>query len=118
MSRNIVVLVAGLASLFAVPAPAQEAILGQKYGQGVHAYFAGDYDRAHHQLTTVIQAGSRDPRAFYFRGLTDLKLGRQEEAKQDFLAGAQSESKDVNKFYNVSRALERVQGSERVERRG
>ena len=63
----------------------------------------------------MIEAGSRDPRVFYFRGLTDLKLGHEPEAKQDFLTGAQSESKDVNKFYNVSRALERVQGSERVE---
>ena len=93
MSRNIVVLVAGLAALYAVPAPAQEAILGQIYGQGVHAYFAGDYTRAYEHLTAAVGAGSRDPRVFYFRGLTHLKLGRQQEAKQDFLLGASRKAK-------------------------
>ena len=87
MFRNIVVLVAGLASLSTVPLPAQEAVLGQKYGRGVHAYFAGDYPAAYEQLTTAIEAGSKDPRVFYFRGLTELKLGRQQEGKQDFIKG-------------------------------
>ena len=43
MFRNIALLVGGLASLCPVALPAQEAVLGQKYGHGVHAYFAGDY---------------------------------------------------------------------------
>ncbi len=115
MFRSIVLLAGGLASLVAVSSPAQEVILGQKYGRGVHDYFSGEYTKAYDQLTAAIDAGSKDPRAFYFRGLTYLKLGRSLESVQDFKKGAELESKDVNKFYNVSKALERVQGQPRIE---
>ena len=115
MFRSIVVLVGGLASLWANSLPAQNVILGQKYGQGVHAYFSGDYSQAFEQLTAAIEGGSKDPRAFYFRGLSYLQFGRPQEAKQDFQKGADLESRDVNKFYDVSKALERVQGSARTE---
>ena len=56
------------------------------YGAGVHAYYAGDYSRAHELLTSAIgpAATTRDPRMYYFRGLCYLRLGRDEEAKQDF----------------------------------
>lgn len=94
---------------------AQDAILEQKYGLGVHAYFAGDYAKAFEQLRTAIDSGLKDPRAFYFRGLTYLKLGRPQEAAADFQKGAQLESQDINKFYNVAKSLERVQGAARVE---
>ena len=115
MFRSIVLLVGGLASLWANSLPAQDAILGQKYGQGVHAYFSGDYSQAFEQLTAAIEGGSKDPRAFYFRGLTYLQFGRPQEAKQDFQKGADLESRDVNKFYDVSKSLERVQGPARTE---
>jgi len=114
MFCRVVVLAAALASLWANSLPAQDAILGQKYGQGVHAYFAGDYQQAFEQLTSAIAGGSKDPRAFYFRGLTYLQYGQSQEAQQDFQKGADLESRDINKFYNVSKALERVQGSSRV----
>ena len=100
----------GAASLFA-----DEGVLGQKYGGGVHAYFAGDYSGAYEQLTAAVEGGSQDPRTYYFRGLAMLKLGRESEAKQDFQTGASLESRDANKFYNISKSLERVQGSARVE---
>ena len=115
MFRSIVLLVGGLASLWAASLSAQDAVLGQKYGSGVHAYFAGDYLKAYDQLTAAINGGSKDPRAFYFRGLTYMNLGRGQDAKQDFQQGAGLESSDVNKFYNVSKALERVQGPARIE---
>jgi hypothetical protein len=47
--------------------------------------------------------------------LAYLKLGRPQEAVTDFRKGAELESKDINRFYNVGRALERVQGAERLE---
>ncbi len=96
-------------------AAAQEAVLGQEYGSGVHAYFAGEYAKAYEQLTAAIEGGSKDPRAFYFRGLAYLNLGRPTEAAVDFRKGAELESKDVNKFYDVGKSLERVQGSARLE---
>ena len=115
MFRSIILLVGGLALLCASSLFAQDAVLGQKYGLGVHAYFAGDYAKAYEQLEATIAGGSKDPRAFYFRGLTYLRLGRGPEAIQDFQKGAELESRDVNKFYSVAKALERVQGPARIE---
>ena len=46
MFRSIVLVLVGLASLSAGSLFAQDAVLGQKYGLGVHAYFAGDYLKA------------------------------------------------------------------------
>jgi hypothetical protein len=114
MFRCIVLLVGGLASLCAASLFAQDAVVGQQYGSGVHAYFSGDYVAAQSLLTAAIDGGSKDPRAFYFRGLAYLKLGRGPEATRDFRKGASLESQD-EKFYNVSKALERVQGAARAE---
>ena len=93
---------------------AQEAVLAQLYGQGVHAYFAQDFVKAHELLSSAIDRGTKDPRVYYFRGLALQRLGRPEDAEADFSAGAEREAKDLNKFYNVSKALERVQGRDRV----
>ena len=115
MYRSIVLLVAGLASLCTVSLSAQEAVLSQEYGSGVHSYFAGNYAKAYEQLTTAIDGGSKDPRAFYFRGLACLNLGRPQDAEIDFRAGAALEAQDVNKLYNVGKSLERIQGPARAE---
>src|SRR5262249_28092216 len=53
------------------------------------------------------------PRAFYFRGLAYLQLGRVPEAQADFQKGAELEVKDSSDFYPVNRSLERVQGRSR-----
>lgn len=115
MFRSIVLLVGGLASLSTASLLAQNVVLGQKYGQGVHDYFAGNSLKAYEQLTAAVEGGSKDPRVYYFRGLAYLKLGRGPEAVQDFRKGSELETSDVNKFYNVSKALERVQGFSRVK---
>ena len=117
MVRNIVfvLLAGGLVSLCAATTSAGNAVLGQEYGSGVHAFFTGDNIAAHERLTAAIKGGSKDPRAFYFRGLVYLKLGRGPEAVMDFRHGAELESKDFNQFYNVGKALERVQGGARIE---
>jgi hypothetical protein len=115
MFRSIVLLVASLTFLGAVSASAEDAVLGQKLGDGMHAYFAGDYTAAYEQFTAAIGTGSQDPRFFYFRGLTYLQLGRGDEAKADFKHGATLEANDANKFYDVPRSLERVQGSGRAQ---
>ena len=115
MFRSIVLLAGGLASLSAASLFAQDAVLAQQYGSGVHAYFMGDAAEAYERLTAAVQGGSKDPRVFYFRGLVYLRLGRPQEATMDFRKGAELESKDINRFYNVGKALERVQGAERLQ---
>jgi tetratricopeptide (TPR) repeat protein len=113
MFRISVLLIAALAWLCAATSQAQEPVLLQLYDKGVHEYFSGDYTKAFNQLTAAIAAGSRDPRVYYFRGLAYLKFGRTPDAEADFQKGAALESRDVNRYYNVGRALERVQGADR-----
>ena len=64
------------------------ALLDELYGRGVHAYFARDYVQALRSLDTAASYGTRDPRAFYFRGLTLLRFGRTDEAEHAFRTGA------------------------------
>ena len=72
MMRSVsVLLVSGViwAGAWAGQARAQDGVLSQLYGNGVHAYFAGDFVKAHDLLSSAIAGGSRDPRCYYFRGL-------------------------------------------------
>ncbi|KKK57894.1 hypothetical protein LCGC14_3049890, partial [marine sediment metagenome] len=114
MSRGLFLLVGALVVSSAVSARAENAILGQMYGSGVHAYFSQDYVKSHEYLTLAIDGGTKDPRSYYFRGLVYLKLGREEEATADFTKGAKLESRDINRSYNVGKSLERVQGKPRL----
>ena len=108
--------VASLVLLCTMPLAAQDAVLGQLYGNGVHAYFSRDYVKAHELFTQAIDGHTQDPRAYYFRGLDLLKLGRPHEAESDFKQGAKLESSvDPTRVYNVARALERIQGSDRAK---
>lgn len=95
-------------------AQAQQGLLEDLYGNGAHAYFAGQPMEAYELLNTAIESGSQDPRVYYFRGLTYLQLGRPEEANADFERGAELEASQGGGFYNVDRALERIQGSVRL----
>ncbi len=93
---------------------AQDSVLAELYGHGVHAYFAGQAQQAHEYLTTAIDQGTRDPRAFYFRGLSYTALGRPDEANADFLKGAELETHGADRVYPVSHSLQRVQGVNRM----
>jgi tetratricopeptide (TPR) repeat protein len=104
--------------LLTTPACGEEAMsevsaLARAYGVGVHAYFANDFQRAYDDLTQAIEGGSRDPRAWYFRGLAARKLGRLDEAEADFSTAAERETMAAADW-PVSRSLERVQGSDRL----
>ena len=95
MARNIVFEIAVLLTLGPAVSTsrAQDSLLQELYGQGVHAYFAGKYDQAHELFTKAIEQGSQDPRCYYFRGFTYARLGRPDEAEADFKAGGDFESK-------------------------
>jgi tetratricopeptide (TPR) repeat protein len=89
-------------------------ILLALYGEGMKAYYGGDYRLAHDTFTQAIEAGSKDPRTYYFRGLSEMRLGREPDAKLDFTKGAELEALDFDVFFNVSGALQRVQGADRL----
>jgi len=91
----------------------ESVALRDTIGGGIHAYHAGDFDRAYDDLTNAIEAGTDDPRSYYFRGLAALKLGRTSEAEADFSAGADREV-STGSIRRVSQSLERVQGHDRL----
>jgi hypothetical protein len=94
---------------------ADDPLLEELYGRGVHAYYSRDDAGAIEALSQAIAQGSTDPRVHYFRGLAQSRLGRPDEAKADFQAGAQLEAKHSDKATLIGRSLERVQGSVRIE---
>lgn len=114
------VVVAGLVSQVTVAearadlTSVEEQAIASTYGSGVHAYFAGDYDRSYEILSQAIEAGTADPRAWYFRGLAALKLGRFDEAEADFSTGSKRESENLG-AWGVAKSLERVQGCDRLK---
>ena len=86
--------------------------LDEMYGKAVHSYFRGDRGHAQELLNEVIDAGSQDPRAFYFRGLCH-SYGGIDVSNPDFERAAQLEV-EGKKVVNVGKALERIQGQARV----
>lgn len=93
---------------------AQTAVLSEIYGRGVHAYNAGQYDRASEWLSMAIDNGFQDPRAYYFRGLAATASGRANEATADFEKGAEIEARGAFGD-SIGRALSRVQGPTRLD---
>ena len=108
-------LFASLGLLFAESIHAQEAVLAELFGQGVHAYFANDFAAAHEMFSGAIEQGSRDPRSYYFRGLAYARLGRPDESNRDFKTGAELEVASSDRVYPIADSLQRVQGAMRLK---
>ena len=83
------------------------------YGDGVHSYYAGNFQQSYNFLSRVVEFGTDDPRVYYFRGLSALRLGNQNNAADDFEKGAGLEA-ERGDSRTVSRALERIQGPTRM----
>ena len=83
MVRTII-LVLGLTSAISLAATtrADDLIAEQFYGSGVHSYFSGNVQAAYDDFTTAIGAGTDDPRPYYYRALTYLRMGRSADAEQ------------------------------------
>jgi hypothetical protein len=85
---------------------------GELYGEGVHRYFARDYQGADELLSRAIEAGSQDPRAHYFRGLAREAYGGGGEI--DFEEGARLEASGRSGPM-IGFSLSRVQGMARIK---
>ncbi len=95
-------------------AQAQNTILADMYGRGVHAYFAGNHNDAYQFLSSAIQGGLKDPRAYYFRGLAASGSGRSYEAEADWQAGAELEA-TAGANPMIGKSLARIQGHSRLK---
>jgi len=82
------------------------------YSQARAAYFRNDMTTSQRLLDEVVKQGSQDPRVYYFRGLTFLRLGRAEEAQADFDQAVTMELVPGSRI-DVDQSLERVQGQDR-----
>ncbi len=105
----VIIAVAGLRAL------AEEKSASELYGQGVHAYFAGDYNATIGYMTASIDKRATDPRPFYFRGLALAGLHGLEAGLDDLAKGADVEvNKMDQRVYDVNSSLQRVQGALRL----
>ncbi len=93
---------------------AQNEVLEQVYGNGVHAYFAGNLGEAQRLFSEAIRLGIQDPRCYYFRGMSYLMSGYDAAARADFARGAHLEYSASAGLYNVGKSLERIQGYQRL----
>ncbi|MDR2756276.1 MAG: tetratricopeptide repeat protein [Planctomycetaceae bacterium] len=85
------------------------------YGKGVHTFFDKDYAETIKLLTQVEQLGSEDPRPYYFLALAHSRLKQNDKAVDYFKKAARLERKGQSvRDYNVSEALRRIQGNERL----
>jgi hypothetical protein len=113
--RVIALALLALGFVASVRAQAQNSSeLTATYGRGVHAYFANRTDLAEQFFSQVIEAGSTDPRVFYFRAMTRVRSGRPYEAEEDMRMGATLEARDPGNRLAIGKALERVQGPHRI----
>lgn len=103
-------------SLIGTSVAGQDEGAAELYGQGVHAYFAGDQDAAIALLSDSIDKYGSDPRAYYFRGLAlASKLGL-DAGLADLEKGADIEVNQADRpVYDINGALQRVQGTLRLE---
>ncbi len=105
----VIIIVAGIR----VFAEDQSAV--ELYGQGVHAYFAGDYESAVGYMSASIEKHGTDPRPYYFRGLALAALHGLESGLADMAKGADVEANKMDKrIYDINGALQRVQGTLRL----
>ncbi|MEM8677787.1 MAG: hypothetical protein AAGF97_00400 [Planctomycetota bacterium] len=100
-------------TLFGAVASADEDLLAQLYGEGVHEYFDGDWCEAEEFFNQAISYGYKDPRCYYFRAFLKMSQGRDYEAEQDIELGARYELEGRG-TYDVGRALQRIQGYQRI----
>lgn len=85
---------------------AQHDAMVELYGEGVHRFYNSDFTGADQILSTVVDSGSEDPRAYYFRGLAREMSGGSGD--MDFETGARLEA-EGKRSVNVGQALMRIQ---------
>ena len=110
---TIAIPLATLISIFVSTSAEAQDGFDLAYGDGIHHFFNGEYQKAYDSLTAAIGNDPSDPRTYYFRGLAGESLGYGSLA--DFQTGAQLEVRGGGRMSLVNESLERVQGSVRIK---
>jgi hypothetical protein len=107
-------LIVGCTAIVPLAARAQQfGAADALYSNGVEAYFRGCSAEAESLFSSLMSVDPNDPRAFYFRALSLMRQGREDEARSDMEIGAQIEARSPNRF-DIGKMLERVQGPTRL----
>ncbi|MDR0871127.1 MAG: hypothetical protein LBN39_10090 [Planctomycetaceae bacterium] len=94
---------------------AEQNLAEELYGRGVHAFFDSNYKGSIELLSKAEQLGSTDPRAYFYLALSGLRLNKRGDADAYFKKAAQLEQEGKSaRDYNVSAAISRIQGVERL----
>lgn len=108
-SISVVAFALSVAAVFA-----QDTLLEDTYGQGVHEFNKGNYAQAIALFSAAIDGGYQEPTVYYFRGFATAASGDTYSAKTDFAEGARLEAKLGTDPRAIGLALQRLQGSTRV----
>jgi hypothetical protein len=107
-------LILGCVSFGALIVRAQEFGTAETfYANGVQAYFRGCSAEAESLFSSLAGVDPDDPRALYFRALSLMQQGREDEACSDMEIGSQIEARFPTRF-DIGKTLERVQGRNRL----
>ncbi|MEM9825413.1 MAG: hypothetical protein AAF958_02430 [Planctomycetota bacterium] len=114
MKKTLCAIVLAATALLPSPASAQNPILLDAYGRGVHSFYSGRTQEASQSLSAAVNGGLQDPRAYYYLGMVASQRGNQYEAENYWRQGAQleAEGKIVG---SIGRALTRFQGRGRIK---
>jgi hypothetical protein len=83
------------------------------YGNGLAAYWAGDYHRAREYFEAAVTPGGRDARPWYYLALTSWAIGDEAAAREAARYGAAVALNYPDDNADLPSALERVQGNSR-----
>ncbi|MFO0948698.1 MAG: hypothetical protein U1D30_22705, partial [Planctomycetota bacterium] len=104
----------GSTSLYLMPAEGgDQPVSLRAYHQGLQDFYLGDNQAAIRALDNAIQNYPRDARYFYYRALALRRMGEAAKAKEDAARGWALERQEHPTPYEVSQALERIQGGDR-----
>ena len=93
---------------------AQDETPESLYARGVYLFFNNRYDEAESCFRRGVDAFPDNPANFYFLGMTQLRRGEIESAKESFTKGAQAELTPRGRLVDVPGHLLRIQGDERL----
>ncbi len=114
MNRFLTLSLSVCLSLLAATSGSAQNAMDEAFGIGVHAYFSGNIHHADELFTQLIDAGSEDPRVFYYRGIARVRIGGDGAGQLDFERGADLEMQG-KRAVEVGRSLQRIQGKVRLD---
>jgi hypothetical protein len=93
--------------------PVDRKAAARSLDAGIASYRAGKYEAAATALTDATKNDPHDPVAWYYLGAVRWAMGNEEQAKKDFVQGAEREKVSPTSSRTVSAALTPIQGASR-----